>query len=691
VTRRPRPRSLVLFAALFAACGSNPPVPPPAPIPIPVEPAEPLFIQLDDAAVNAIAELLRMEDVRALDEALATRLLQSPTAEVRGRAALAVGRIHDRNGTPLLLRALQDSIRSVRVRAAFALGEMNDTSAAVIAALGAAALRTDAAEAPEAIAALGQLAVPAARATIDSLLRTTALPTELRHETLLAVWHLPAAAGTMPLVARWLTDTDAETRWRAAYSLGRIFGAAALPALLDASNDADARVRVNVVRALRAARADSAGVRERAFAAALAAAADSHPHVRITALRLLPAYGNAARTLPILTTRLRDSDENVAIAATQALGEAADRTTVDALYGVVIDPARSIGLRTFALAALLRTDTATAVRLATSWADSTRWLLRLHAARTLASGSWNDVGTVLQRLARDPHRLVAAAALTSVRTVAGPAVDLRLLYIEQLRSADPLVRAAAAGGLARRDAILDLDLLLEAYDRALRDSTNDAALATVDALTRAKRMGVPVDRSFFLRFPHAPRDAEVRRLIVDSIGRPPSNWSEPAPAEPRPLSFYVDVVRRLIAPTLAGTPPPHVTISTVRGDIELELAAADAPLTVLNFLTLVDRGYYNGSRWHRVVPNFVAQDGDPGSGGPGYSIRDEINQLRYVRGVLGMALGGPDTGGSQFFITHSAQPHLDGGYTIFGRVHAGLDVLDRIVQEDSIVVFRRGR
>ena len=98
-------------------------------------------------------------------------------------------------------------------------------------------------------------------------------------------------------------------------------------------------------------------------------------------------------------------------------------------------------------------------------------------------------------------------------------------------------------------------------------------------------------------------------------------------------------------------------------------------------------GFYDGLLFHRVVPDFVIQGGDPrgdGFGGPGYDIRDEINPLRYRRGVAGMALAGPDTGGSQFFITLSEQPHLDGGYTSFGEVVAGDEVLDRIVPGDRI-------
>jgi cyclophilin family peptidyl-prolyl cis-trans isomerase len=130
---------------------------------------------------------------------------------------------------------------------------------------------------------------------------------------------------------------------------------------------------------------------------------------------------------------------------------------------------------------------------------------------------------------------------------------------------------------------------------------------------------------------------------------------------------------------------------TERGSITVELLPVDAPLTVDNFLSLTSAGFYRATRFHRVVPNFVAQDGDPrgdGNGGPGYSIRDELNRIRYDRGVVGMALSGPDTGGSQYFITHSAQPHLDGDYTAFGRVVAGFSVLDSLVEGDRLIEAR---
>jgi cyclophilin family peptidyl-prolyl cis-trans isomerase len=110
-------------------------------------------------------------------------------------------------------------------------------------------------------------------------------------------------------------------------------------------------------------------------------------------------------------------------------------------------------------------------------------------------------------------------------------------------------------------------------------------------------------------------------------------------------------------------------------------------LTVLSFVRLARRGYFNGIVWHRVVPNFVIQGGDPrgdGNGGPGYALRCEINQVAYDRGAVGMALSGKDTGGSQWFVTHSPQPHLDGGYTVFGNVIQGLETVDKIARGDKI-------
>jgi peptidyl-prolyl cis-trans isomerase B (cyclophilin B) len=127
---------------------------------------------------------------------------------------------------------------------------------------------------------------------------------------------------------------------------------------------------------------------------------------------------------------------------------------------------------------------------------------------------------------------------------------------------------------------------------------------------------------------------------------------------------------------------------TDRGTIRVELAADKAPLTVANFVNLAQRGFYDGLKFHRVINDFMVQGGCPlgtGTGGPGYRFEDEANNgLRHDRGVLSMANAGPNTNGSQFFITHVATPWLDGKHTVFGKVIEGMDAVDAIKQGDVI-------
>ncbi len=131
----------------------------------------------------------------------------------------------------------------------------------------------------------------------------------------------------------------------------------------------------------------------------------------------------------------------------------------------------------------------------------------------------------------------------------------------------------------------------------------------------------------------------------------------------------------------------RVTMETNRGTIELELYPEYAPVTVNNFVFLIQEGFYDGVTFHRVISNFVIQGGDPtgtGRGGPGYQFQDETigNPLKHETGVISMANAGPNTNGSQFFITHSPQPHLDGKHTVFGKVVSGMDVVNNIRQGD---------
>jgi peptidylprolyl isomerase len=156
-----------------------------------------------------------------------------------------------------------------------------------------------------------------------------------------------------------------------------------------------------------------------------------------------------------------------------------------------------------------------------------------------------------------------------------------------------------------------------------------------------------------------------------SVGRPrpAQQWSEPP-------ALTIDLAQTYYA-----------TLATVKGDIVLELYAWAAPLTVNSFIFLAEQGYYDGVTFHRVLPGFVAQGGDPtgtGGGGPGYTLPNEDSaELTFdSEGVLAMANAGRDTNGSQFFITYAPQPGLDGGYTIFGRVYSGMEVVRALAPRD---------
>ena len=129
------------------------------------------------------------------------------------------------------------------------------------------------------------------------------------------------------------------------------------------------------------------------------------------------------------------------------------------------------------------------------------------------------------------------------------------------------------------------------------------------------------------------------------------------------------------------------TIKTEKGNLVLELFAGDTPITVNNFVFLAREGFYNGTTFHRVVPDFVAQGGDPtatGTGTPGYSFVDEFTEHTHVTGALSMANSGPNTNGCQFFITYTPQPHLDGKHSVFGQLIEGMDVLEAIKAGDAI-------
>jgi cyclophilin family peptidyl-prolyl cis-trans isomerase/HEAT repeat protein len=684
---RARARIATLAAALLlAACA-------PGIRPGAGQPEGPRIVRLDDRAAAALAELLSMEDRRALDVARMTALLGDPTPEVRARAALATGRVKEPGSAHLVRPLLADPDPHVRAAAAFAAGLLADTAA--LPALRTLALQAAGGDGVEAVAALWRIGTPDAAAVVEQILAESVPgasrrppPRARTAEALLAVWRMPRSAQAVRHVVQLAGSADEELRWRASHALMRMGEpGTALPLLELLRAAPDPLSRAQAARGLRPAFADSAGIAAEVGQALRAALADPHPHVRINAVRAFAGFAAAAADVDDIARLLADPDSNVVLATVETL--AAPRLAsmaAPALRSVAGNAGARTPVRLLALNALVRAGDAQALDIAAAWLDSPEASVRLAAARALAPAG-AAAAAPLERAARDRDPRVAAAALAARAALPESAAPARSLLLEALRNPAPAVRAAAARALAPRAMPEDMPALLDAYDAALADPAPDAALAVIDALGSLAEAGAPVDRTFFARFPQPHPDRAVHARALARLG--PGRWPDAPPAPPRaerplrPLEWYHQIIAEHVAPPLAGQPLPRVAIELDHGTIVLELAPHEAPITVASFLDLVGRGFYDGLPWHRVVPNFVLQTGQ-GPGGPAFSIRDELNRLRYLRGTLGMALSGPDTGTSQWFITHAPQPHLDGGYTIFGRVIEGMEAADAVVQEDVI-------
>jgi cyclophilin family peptidyl-prolyl cis-trans isomerase len=260
--------------------------------------------------------------------------------------------------------------------------------------------------------------------------------------------------------------------------------------------------------------------------------------------------------------------------------------------------------------------------------------------------------------------------------------NINTILRDQLAGAeDVIVRATAAELLGESKTDEDITALTNAYAKTNKDTMNDAKLAILASIAKSQKPQAVTLLTGALR----DTDFVVRQQAADLLRvlRKGSTDLKPGSVKAdRDRNFYKEVA------ALSANPKKLIAqLVTTKGIIAIELFAEDAPMTVQNFLALARKGFFNNVSFHRVVPNFVIQGGDPrgdGNGGPGYQIRCEINMRPYVRGSVGMALSGKDTGGSQFFICHSPQPHLDGGYTVFGQVLEGMDVVDKITRGDLI-------
>ncbi len=702
--------------------------------------------------VTTAIKILRAEDSRAYDETLA-ELLRSPNPAIQTRAALAAGRIGNAAAIPPLIALLEDGASAgVRAMAAFAIGEIESVKGAEVILKSLKESNVPASVRARTVEAAGKIAAANAKderakglgeAILDTLdaedkkgakqnrdvilqgvtaaLRArpeegglviakflTNLDPRIRADAANALARLRSKNANPSLRAMLITDSDAVARANAARALGAAEDKEALNILLEAATtDDDLRVRVSAIRALGSLKDAKAAERLIAHGEKLLAA-----YKKARKPNFIPAEQNEFIELAATLGRIiPNTDNQRADNLLRDFGKIDKGHTPEIYIGRV-----RIGQR--------RGDDKEMPEL-TNWRQYSSVAQIVGEIALIEPTS--EVGKQMKAEAPDLFRPMAKAfaeadpATEGQRMMAGPDVlqafarfktaDLAELARTALKNKDVQMRATAAGilgDLPTSDENVKA-LKLAWVSASLDDKNeNDALLSILDALFKIGKkdsggilllaMEHPdylVRKSAFAKF----ADKELQSYVPTAPG-----WIKEAlerrldqvlPYDPKTktklgqvLNTDVDYRRAL----LRRNGSVKAVFATEKGSFTINFYPEDAPLTVDNFIKLARGNYFNGLEVHRVVPNFVMQDGDPrgdGNGGPGWSIRCEVNMLAYERGTVGMALSGKDTGGSQWFVTHAPQPHLDGGYTVFGRVNeTDMKVVDNIVRGDKIFSVR---
>jgi cyclophilin family peptidyl-prolyl cis-trans isomerase/HEAT repeat protein len=618
------------------------------------------------------------------------RLLTDEEARVRRRAALAVGRVGLRDAVPTLTKVLAgDPEFEVRQMAAFALGLIGDRAAAEslrVALMDSSPIvQGRAAEALGLVgddmsaSAIGEMvarhiqAGALAQFSPDDLTYPLDPPVEAARLGLYALARLKA----YDALARAVLDESAQPRvrwWPVAFALQRTGDKRAIPALRTLAQTDTTYTRAFAVRGLGELGDENAASVVMPLIAPRAP--DSLP--RVEAIRAagrlgIPKAGEALMAIAFSGT----ASPLMRVEALQALTPTNVGDGREGLLDLVSD--KSPAVRAAVFSTLAKLESEMFLTILSGLEPDPQWSVRAAVATALGTFPAEMVAPRLRAMLGDSDLRVIPAVLTSLTKIKAPKIEAILL--EYLKHDDPIIRMAAATNLAELKPDGIAGALSEAYRFGERDSTYVARAAALSALAKygapaaAETLSAALkDKDWAVRLRAAellkPLDASID---AENVIRPMSGAREASPAE----------ISQMVSPTVS----PHVFVETDKGTIELELAVLDAPVAAQNFMTLARKGFFEGVTFHRVVANFVIQGGDPrgdGEGGPGYTIRDEINQRPYLRGTLGMALDWEDTGGSQFFITHSPHPHLDTRYTVFGHVVSGMETVDRIEPGDVI-------
>lgn len=642
------------------------------------------------AAVPPVHEPARSADLVAL--------VADVDPAVRGRSALALGRVGMAEGVAPLGAALSDPDASVRAQAAFGLGLIGRAEASeplrraladadpmvrgrAAEGLGSIASQLGAAEGPP-FRAPAAAAVADAFSTCGPRIASIApddeeFPKAPEIESCrLAIFAL-ARLRDFDALARVVLAADGKpvsAWWPVAYALQRVGDARATPALVGLAHAAGI---YTAAFALRSVGATPEGFQ---LAQRFAIDASADARVRVAAIRALGRPGSAAGATTLLSlVGTPGLSSTLVLEVLNALSATADPRALDVMLDRLADPRPQV--RAAAIAGAAKIDPDGFLLVVSSLGPDRDWSVRAALATTLGTLESDRVRSGLIELTEDQDQRVRGPALAALTRVGAPDLDARLLAA--LEAPDYVVRSTAARIVGERKMPGGVPALTKAYERGLSDATFDARASAVVALAAIGG----TEALTVVRRALSDRDWPVRWRAADLLQR--SGDASAAPVRPapirQPVAFFESAA--LLHPPFT----PVALIETRYGTIEMALNVVEAPLTTLNFVELARAGFFNGLRIHRLVPNFVAQTGDPrgdGEGGPGFSIPDELSMLPFLRGTVGMALSWRDTGGSQFFITHSPQPHLDGRYTVFGQVVKGMEVVEQLTLNDVITRVR---
>jgi cyclophilin family peptidyl-prolyl cis-trans isomerase/HEAT repeat protein len=638
------------------------------------------------------AQILKCEDQRTFgaDDFLKNQLEGSPDPEVRQWCAIALGRIGDPRALPWLYAAFRSAYRDVRAAAAFAVGEIEDREM-----LKEQSRQPDGRAVPQlaglledpavqvrmrAVEAIGKAAPAAYAVEIAGRIQKFSYDGSPHEQAYLALaitalsrLQNPVA---VPLLERFATETDPEIQWRAANALFRLRARGARATFLRLLESPSPDVRAHAARGLGICEdpdlaprlhpllspfEPSTGNRlplsVRVCAVQALGNLKNPESVRPIEAALLASIGSpAAEPALVSLLKVRGPVANSAVVAlARLLRESSDR---DRFYEIV-QPGR------FSTPAEIR-----------SWAQA---LGELKGPRAIEHLKQILIGAADQEAASS-YALAVPSVLEALARAEAP--DLSQILPPYLSSRDGAVlRAALAAYKPRPETGRNWELLIQAYGLMAPGTDLEAKIAVLNALE--PWMSEPeVEAACRLALKDRQRNVRLAAARLLSRSGATDIPQDPGPSETVKTTASYEIVAASRRDSMVAV------LETTRGRIEIELYPHEAPITVDNFASLTRRSFYHGLSFMRVVPYFVIQGGDPRNdmeGGPGYNIRCEINMLPYERGSVGMALSGKDTGGSQFFITLSPQPHLEGGYTCFGRVISGMPAVERMTAGDRII------